>query len=169
MILLAYVFMTQLRNANYTTHKLLGMGNGLMDIRLNVVGVDTNVQVIPALGRARMTVLLDGGLRRDLDFPLSVLDQLAVSLLDVVERARHLSTQQGYAHDFKPEEMTTSFPTTSGYRLLSLPKSNEVGVQVRVPGIGVIGFAMTPKQSVDLGRQLSEQLENLHAALRPPS
>ena len=137
-----------------------------MAIRLMVVGIEKEVAVFPGLGKIAMMIRLEGGLRREMVFPLSALDQIAVSMLDLVERSRFKSAEQGYGHDIKPEELTTSFPATPGYRLLSLPQSNQIGLQVRVPGTGVVGFALTPEQASNLARELAIQLENLDANKR---
>jgi hypothetical protein len=90
------------------------IGKRQMAIRLRVIGLERNVGVYPVHGKVRLTLILEGGARRELELPLPQLDQIAVSLLDVAERGRLAGAQQGYAHDLKPAEMTTGFPPSGG-------------------------------------------------------
>jgi hypothetical protein len=131
--------------------------------------IERDMRVFPTVGRVRMTFVLQDDRRVQVDFTISQVDFLAQLLMQVAQSGRELGTTAGHAHTLQDADLATSFPVTDSFRLMPLSASGHLGIQLAVPGVGLMGLALAPEQASLLSRQIPEQLQELEAARRPKS
>jgi hypothetical protein len=96
-------------------------------------------------------------------------DRLTRVMLDLVATNAELAAQAGHLFPLDTAELQSEMPAAGPFRVTALGPAGRIGIQVAVPGKGLVGFSMTEAETRNMAAHLQSQLVELQASRRAPS